>query len=72
MVKVTLGLIVGNRGFFPDHLCKTGRETILKLLKNEDINTVALSLEDTNHGSVESLKDAHKCAELFKEHREQI
>jgi len=23
--KMTMGLIVGNRGFFPDHLAKTGR-----------------------------------------------
>ena len=22
----TLGLIIGNRGFFPDHLAKSGRE----------------------------------------------
>ncbi|MFB0517111.1 MAG: L-fucose/L-arabinose isomerase family protein [Candidatus Neomarinimicrobiota bacterium] len=72
MGTATLGVIVGNRGFFPDHLCKTGRETILKLLKDADINAVALSLEDTNNGSVESLEDAHKCAELFEGHREQI
>ena len=31
MNKPTLGVIVGNRGFFPDHLCDTGRKTILKV-----------------------------------------
>ncbi len=25
---MTFGVIVGNRGFFPDHLAKTGREEI--------------------------------------------
>ena len=37
---VTLGVIVGNRGFFPAHLCKTGRETILKLLAAEGFKAV--------------------------------
>jgi hypothetical protein len=32
MGKTTLGVIVGNRGFFPDHLCETGREEILRVL----------------------------------------
>jgi len=31
--KVTFGVIVGNRGFFPDHLAKTGREEIIKVLE---------------------------------------
>ena len=25
---LTLGMIVGNRGFFPSHLCDTGRKTM--------------------------------------------
>lgn len=72
MDKVTLGVIVGNRGFFPSHLCETGRTTILKVLKEEGIEAITLSPEDTTYGSVESLADAHKCAELFKEHRGEI
>ena len=28
--KMTFGLIVGNRGFFPDHLAKSGREEMLR------------------------------------------
>jgi L-fucose isomerase-like protein len=70
--EVTLGVIVGNRGFFPDHLCKTGRETVLNVLKKEGIRTVALDLKDTSNGSVESLEDAHKCADLFTQHRDEI
>jgi len=72
MNKPTLGVIVGNRGFFPDHLCKTGRETILKVLRKEGIKAIALTPEDTTFGSVESLSDAEKCAALFKKYRDQI
>ena len=64
-----LGVIVGNRGFFPDHLCDTGRKTILDLLAKEGIKAIALTPEDTKFGSVESLSDAEKCAALFKINR---
>ena len=30
---VTLGIIVGNRGFFPAHLCDSGRQQILEFQK---------------------------------------
>ncbi|MCB0238381.1 MAG: fucose isomerase, partial [Anaerolineae bacterium] len=69
MKPVTLGVIVGNRGFFPSHLCETGRATVLEVLQQEGFNVVAVSPEDTPYGSVESLSDAQKCADLFKQHR---
>jgi len=72
MNSPVLGLIVGNRGFFPDHLCRTGRKTILSVLEEEGIKAIALTLEDTKFGSVESLIDAEKCAALFKAHRDEI
>jgi len=72
MKRTTLGLIVGNRGFFPDHLCDTGRKTMLQVLADEGIEVIALTPEDTKFGSVESLSDATKCAELFKAHRDEI
>ena len=31
--QVTLGLIVGNRAFFPSHLALSGRETMLRVLE---------------------------------------
>ncbi len=68
----TLGVIVGNRGFFPSHLCKSGRETILRVLQAEGIRPIALDPEDTEYGSVVSVADAQKCADLFKQHREEI
>jgi len=72
MKKTTLGIIVGNRGFFPDHLCVTGREEILRVLAEEGIEAVALGVEDTPFGSVETLADAEKCAALFKAHAGEI
>ncbi len=72
MKKTTLGVIVGNRGFFPDHLCREGRETILGLLKAEGFNAVALTPKDTKFGSVETLQDAQKCAALFRRNAAKI
>jgi L-fucose isomerase-like protein len=72
MNKPTLGVIVGNRGFFPDHLCDAGRQTILKVLDEEGIKAVALTSADTPFGSIESLADAQKCADLFKQHAAEI
>lgn len=72
MDKPVLGVIVGNRGFFPDHLCESGRKTILKVFGEEGIEAVILNTDDTPFGSVESLNDARQCADLFKQHRERI
>ena len=72
MKQVTLGLIVGNRGFFPAHLCETGRQTVPKVLEEEGSKAIALGPEDTPYGSVESVSDAEKCAALFKQHADEI
>ena len=69
---VTFGVIVGNRGYFPKHLCVSGRQTMLKLLEQEGFKSVVLGAEETPYGSVESLEDAHKYADLFKKHRDEI
>ena len=72
MKPVTLGVLVGTRGFFPGHLAETGRQTILDVLASEGIQAIALGAQDTPYGSVESVADAQKCADLFKAHREEI
>jgi L-fucose isomerase-like protein len=72
MTQPTLGVIVGNRGFFPDHLCEAGRETILRVLAEEGIGAVTLTPRDTKFGSIESLADARACADLFKGRRDEI
>jgi L-fucose isomerase-like protein len=68
----TLGVIVANRGFFPKHLCDSGRKTILNVLAQENIQSVCLTPEDTSYGAVFSLEDSRKCADLFKAHRDEI
>jgi L-fucose isomerase-like protein len=72
MDKTTLGVIVGNRGFFPSHLCETGRQEVLQVLDQEGIGAIALDPADTPFGSVETLQDAEKCAALFEAHRADI
>lgn len=70
--KTTLGVIVGNRGFFPSHLCAEGRKTILKVLEEEGFDAVILPETDNAAGSVESLQEARKCGDLFKQNRDRI
>jgi len=63
--KTTFGLIVGNRAFFPDQLAKEGRQAMIKVLNEQGYDVVALTPRDSKYGSVETLQDARKCAELF-------
>jgi L-fucose isomerase-like protein len=63
---MTMGLIVGNRGFFPDHLAKTGREEMIQVLQAAGMDVVALGPEASKHGAVETHEEAKRCAALFK------
>ena len=64
--------MVGNRGFFPDHLAKTGREEIIKVLEAAGAKAVVLSPEESKHGAVETYAESQKCAALFKKHADEI
>ncbi len=70
--KMTFGVIVGNRGFFPDHLAKTGREEILSVLQGVGATAIVLGPEQSKYGAVETYAEAQRCAELFKQHAEEI
>ena len=70
--KMTMGVIVGNRGFFPDHLAKSGREEILAVLAKYGINAIALGIADSKYGAVETHEEAKRCAELFRKHEKEI
>lgn len=72
MATTTFGVIIGNRGFFPAVLARDGREEILRVLEQEGYRAICPSPEDTKFGSVETLQDARKCADLFKKHREEL
>jgi len=69
---MTMGVIVGNRGFFPDHLAKEGREEIIKALTNAGIEPLVLSPEDSKYGAVETRVESRKCADLFRANRDRI
>ncbi|MGH2408795.1 MAG: hypothetical protein ACRDGS_00360, partial [Chloroflexota bacterium] len=69
---VTLGVIVGNRGFFPHHLAAEGRETILRVLEGAGIRAIIPESTATDHGAIESLDESRLCAEVFRQHRDQI
>lgn len=70
--STTLGVIVGNRGFFPAHLCESGRKEILSALEQEGIRAITLPVDATKFGAVESYADARKCADLFRAHADEI
>ena len=67
-----LGLIVGNRGFFPDHLAATGREEMIRVLTKAGVEVVALTPEESKFGAVETFGEAKRCGELFKKHQDTI
>ena len=69
---MTFGVIVGNRGFFPDHLAKSGRADMIAVLEKAGHTVVAPGPEDTKYGAVETRAEAAKCADLFKRHRETL
>jgi len=69
---MTMGVIVGNRGFFPDHLAKEGREEIIRALTGAGIEPVVLGPEDSKFGAVETRVESRKCADLFRANRDRI
>jgi L-fucose isomerase-like protein len=68
----TLGVIIGNRDFFPDKLVAEARTEILDLFKQLNITPVMLSDADSKLGGVETFAEAQKCAALFKKHADEI
>ena len=72
MKQPTLGIIIGNRGFFPTELCREGRAKILKVFEEEGIKPIVLSPEDSPYGSLETNEAARKCADLFRANRDDI
>jgi L-fucose isomerase-like protein len=69
---MSLGVIVGNRGFFPDHLARSGRQEIIAALTASGVKPIVLDETDSKFGAVETRQEAARCADLFKKHREEI
>lgn len=72
MPTLTLGVIFGNRNFFPTHLVGGARQDIQEVFTELDITGIMLGEQETTLGSVETYDHAKQCAELFKKHRDQI
>ncbi|HZT31395.1 MAG TPA: L-fucose/L-arabinose isomerase family protein [Bryobacteraceae bacterium] len=70
--QMTMGLIIGNRGFFPDHLAREGREDMIRAVKDAGMDAVVLGPEDSKCGAVETREEAGRCAALFRANRERI
>ena len=70
--STTLGVIIGNRDFFPDSLVEKARLEITAIFKKLGIKPVMLGPKDTKLGGVETYQEARACADLFKKHREEI
>lgn len=68
----TLGVIIGNRDFFPDKLVAEARADVIDLFKKRNITPVMLESTDSKLGGVETFADAQKCAALFRRHAEAI
>lgn len=68
----TLGVIFGNRDFFPDKLVAEARADVTKLLGELGVEAVMLDPAETKLGGVETHHDARKCAQLFRQHRDRI
>jgi L-fucose isomerase-like protein len=72
MPNATLGVIYGNRDFFPDHLVTEARAEVSSLFAELDITAVQLQEGETKLGGVETYSDAQQCADLFKANRDAI
>src|SRR4030088_3335410 len=70
--KMTMGVIIGNRGFFPDQLAKVGREEMIQALAKAGMDCVVLGPEDSKHGAVETHDEAKRCAALFRKNSDRI
>jgi len=67
-----LGVIYGNRDFFPDQLVSEARADLAKVFAKFGIKAIQLGEGDSKLGGVESHADARKCAELFRKHAGEI
>ncbi len=70
--KIHLGIIIGNRDFFPDKLVTEARADISKVLEEQGIKGIMLGENETKLGGVETFSDARKCADLFKKNKDEI
>ena len=71
-LDTTFGLIVGTRNIFNAQLAMQAREVIVGLMERWGYEHVILPPDATPSGSIETVKDARKCADLFSKNRDKI
>lgn len=71
-MSISLGVIIGNRDFFPDRLVAEARVEIIETLQKLNIRPILLDELDSKLGGVETFHEAQKCARLFKQHADEI
>jgi L-fucose isomerase-like protein len=69
---MTLGVIFGNRDFFPDVLVAEARRDLMRVLTALGIEAVVLTPEQTKLGAVETWQHAVLCGQLMREQRHRI
>jgi len=72
MARHTLGVVIGNRDFFPDVLVTEARKDILALCESLEVECVLLGEDQTKLGAVETWAHAKACADLFRQRRDMI
>ena len=55
------GLIVGNRGFFSDHLARSGWEKMRRVLPAAGMDVVAHTPQESKYGAVETRRISAMC-----------
>lgn len=70
--ETTFGVIVATRGFFNPAHAKGARQDIIKRLDDLGYKYHILPAEATEHGAIETLADAKKCAEFFRARADEI
>lgn len=68
-MKQTFGIIVSTRSFFPSHLVKTARDSIMRVMEKLGHDYVIVRETDTQYGAVLTYDEAKTCADLFKNSR---
>src|SRR5580698_11168147 len=66
---MTLGVIFGNRDFFPDALVAEARRDLLRLTEELGLRVVVLGEQQTKLGAVETWPNAVLCGQLLREQR---
>jgi L-fucose isomerase-like protein len=68
----TLGVIYGNRDFFPDQLVTEARADFARVFAKFGIKAIQLGENDSKLGGVETHAEARKCAALFRQHAGEV